>query len=120
MKALKILVLIKQVPGSNNVEVDPVTGVLKRDGVKSKINPYDLYALEAAFSLTERFGGTVEVVTMGPPQAKSIVLEAICMGASGGTVISDRAFAGADGPSAGTGTGAGRENGALGISHRFI
>lgn len=29
---MDILVCIKQVPGSNNVEVDPVTGVLKRDG----------------------------------------------------------------------------------------
>lgn len=45
---MKILVCIKQVPGSNNVEVDPVTGVLKRSGVPSKINPYDLYAIETA------------------------------------------------------------------------
>ncbi len=96
MKALKILVLIKQVPGSNNVEVDPNTGVLKRDGVRSKINPYDLYALESAFSICEKFGGEVYTVTMGPPQARSIILEAICMGAAGGAVISDRAFAGAD------------------------
>lgn len=44
-KILHILVCIKQVPGSNRVEVDPVTGVLKRDGVKSKMNPYDLYAI---------------------------------------------------------------------------
>lgn len=93
---MKILVLIKQVPGSNNVEVDPKTGVLKRDGVKSKINPYDLYALEMAFSLAEKFGGEVHAATMGPPQAKSIILEAICMGAKGGAVITDRKFAGAD------------------------
>ena len=37
---MKILVCIKQVPGSNNVEVDPVTGVLKRSGIAGKINPY--------------------------------------------------------------------------------
>ena len=42
---MKILVCIKQVPESNKVEVDPVTGVLKRDGAASKMNPYDLYAL---------------------------------------------------------------------------
>ena len=93
---MNILVCIKQVPGSSNVEVDPVTGVLKRDGVQSKMNPYDLYALEMALSLKETYGGNVEVITMGPPQAKNIVVEAICMGASGGTVISDRKFAGAD------------------------
>lgn len=93
---MRILVCIKQVPGSTNVEVDPVTGVLKRDGIQSKMNPYDLYAIEAALNLTEKFGGTVEVITMGPPQAKSVVVEAICMGAKEGTVLSDRRFAGAD------------------------
>ena len=52
---MNILVCIKQVPGSSNVEVDPVTGVLKRDGVASKMNPYDLYGLEAAMALVEKF-----------------------------------------------------------------
>ena len=93
---MKILVCIKQVPGSNNVEVDSVTGVLKRDGVKSKMNPYDLYGLELGLSLVEKYGGSLETITMGPPQAKEVVLEAICMGADGGTVITDRKFAGAD------------------------
>ena len=93
---MDILVCIKQVPGSTNVEVDPVTGVLKRSGIPSKINPYDLYGLETAFSLTERFDGSVNCITMGPPQAKAIIEEAMCMGAKGGTVLSDRKFAGAD------------------------
>lgn len=93
---MKILVCIKQVPGSSNVEVDPVTGVLKRDGVQSKMNPYDLYALELALSLCEKYGGSVETVTMGPPQARAIIEESVCMGAKSGTVLSDRKFAGAD------------------------
>jgi len=93
---MNILVCIKQVPGSNNVEVDPVTGVLKRDGVKSKMNPYDLYGLELGLSLAERYGGTVQTITMGPHQAKEVILESICMGAESGVVVSDRKFAGAD------------------------
>ena len=93
---MKILVCVKQVPGSNNVEVDPVTGVLKRSGIPSKINPYDLYGIEAALSLAERFGGTVETLTMGPPQAKEVIRETVCMGAQSGTVLTDRKFAGAD------------------------
>ena len=56
---LKILVCVKQVPGSSNVEVDPVTGVLKRDGVASKMNPYDLYGIELALDLVEAHGGTI-------------------------------------------------------------
>lgn len=93
---MKILVCVKQVPGSNNVEVDPVTGVLKRSGIPSKINPYDLYGIETALSLSEQFGGTVESLTMGPPQAKAIIQETVCMGAQKGTVLTDRKFAGAD------------------------
>lgn len=93
---MEILVCIKQVPGTSAVEVDPVTGVLRRDGVESKLNPYDLYALELAFQLRQKYGGRVRTITMGPPQAKAAVLEALYMGADGGAVISDRRFAGAD------------------------
>ncbi len=93
---MKILVCIKQVPGSTNVGVDPVTGVLKRDGIKSKMNPYDLHGIELAISLCEKYGASVDVITMGPPQAKEIIIEAVCMGARCGTVLSDRRFAGAD------------------------
>lgn len=93
---MKILVCVKQVPGSNNVEVDPVTGVLKRSGIASKMNPYDLYAIETALSLSEAYGASVESITMGPPQAKTVIEETICMGAEKGTVLSDRKFAGAD------------------------
>ena len=93
---MKILVCVKQVPGSNNVEVDPVTGVLKRSGIPSKINPYDLYGIETALSLSEQFGGTVESLTMGPPQAKAVIQETVCMGTQKGTVLTDRKFAGAD------------------------
>lgn len=93
---MNILVCIKQVPGTNKVEVDPVTGVLKRDGVDSKMNPYDLYALETALRLKEAYGGTVRVISMGPPQAKQIIMEAFAMGADEGTLLSDRKFGGAD------------------------
>ena len=93
---MNILVCVKQVPGSNNVEVDPVTGVLKRNGIQSKINPYDLYAIETALTLVEKHGGCVETITMGPPQAKTVIEETVCMGAKCGTVLTDRKFAGAD------------------------
>ena len=93
---MNILVCVKQVPGSSNVEVDPVTGVLKRSGIQSKINPYDLYGIETALSLAEAYGGTVRSITMGPPQAKAVIAETVCMGAQSGTVLTDRKFAGAD------------------------
>ena len=74
---MNIIVCIKQVPGTSNVKVDPVTGVLIRDGVESKMNPYDLYALETALKLKEENGGTVKVITMGPFAAKEVLMEAI-------------------------------------------
>lgn len=94
--ALKILVCIKQVPATNQVEVDEKTGVLKRDGAASKLNPYDLYALEAALRLREEAGGTVAALSMGPPQAKAALLEALHIGADTACLLSDRRFAGAD------------------------
>ena len=50
---MKILVCIKQVPSTTSVEIDEVTGVLKRDSAESKMNPYDLFALETAFRIRE-------------------------------------------------------------------
>lgn len=93
---MNIIVCVKQVPSSSNVKVDPVTGVLIRDGIESKMNPYDLYALEMALTLREAHGGSVTVVTMGPDAAKAVLMEAIYMGADRGYLISDRRFAGAD------------------------
>lgn len=93
---MNILVCIKQVPASSKVEVDPVTGVLKRNGAESKMNPYDLYALETALRLKEAHGGKVSVISMGPMQAAAVIREAFSMGADAGALLSDRNFGGAD------------------------
>ncbi len=93
---MEILVCIKQVPGTSEVEVDEKTGVLKRDGVDSKLNPYDLYAIETALKMKEQKGAKVNVISMGPPQAAEIIQEAYMMGADNGALLTDRKFAGAD------------------------
>jgi electron transfer flavoprotein beta subunit len=94
---MNIIACVKQVPASSEVEVDPKTGVLIRDGSNVKTNPFDLYALEAAFEIKERMpGAVVHAVTMGPPSAKQVLEESLSMGADRATLITDRAFAGAD------------------------
>lgn len=93
---MNILVCIKQVPGTTKVEVDEKTGVLKRDGVESKMNTYDLYAIETALRIKEKLHGKVTVLTMGPPQASEIIKEAYMMGVDAGFLLTDRKFAGAD------------------------
>lgn len=91
-----IVVCIKQVPSNSDVDIDEETGVLRRAGVESKINPYDLFAIEAALQLKERCGATVYAITMGPPQAREIIREAFMMGVDEGVMLSDSRFAGAD------------------------
>lgn len=94
---LKIIVCIKQVPGTTHVAIDEKTGVLKREGVESKINPYDLYALETALRLKEQHPDlTTVALTMGPRQAEQSLREALMMGIDEAVLISDRRFAGAD------------------------
>lgn len=93
---MQIFVAIKQVPATNQVQVDEETGVLKREGVDAKMNPFDLFALETALRLREAEGGRVTVGTMGPMQAESVIREAYMMGADEGFVFSDRRLGGAD------------------------
>lgn len=93
---MKIIVCIKQVPDTAEVRINPETGTLIREGVPSIINPYDMHALEAGLQIREKVGGTVTVITMGPPQAETALREAISMGADDAILLSDRAFAGSD------------------------
>jgi len=93
---MNIIVCIKQVPETTEVRINPETNTLMREGVKSIINPFDMYAIEEAVRLKERFGGKVSILTMGPPQADSALREAISMGADEGFLVCDRAFAGSD------------------------
>ena len=93
---MNIVVCIKQVPNTNEVKLDPVTGTLIRDGVPSIINPDDKAGLEAALRLKDATGAHVTVVSMGPPQADAVQREAMAMGADDAVLVTDRAFGGAD------------------------
>lgn len=94
---MKLIVLIKQVPDTTDVRLDPKTGNLIREGSDGIINPDDLHAIEAAVGLKASNGdGKVTVVSMGPPQAIDAISEALGMGADNGVLLTDRAFAGAD------------------------
>ncbi len=93
---MEIIVCIKQVPDTADVKINPETNTLIREGVKSIINPFDMYAIEEGIRLKEAHGGKVTVITMGPPQAETALREAIAMGVDDAILISDRAFAGSD------------------------
>jgi electron transfer flavoprotein beta subunit len=93
---MNIIVCIKQVPETTEVRINPETNTLIREGVKSIINPFDMYAIEEAVRLKEKFGGKATVITMGPPQAEAALKEALSMGIDDGILVCDRAFAGSD------------------------
>ncbi|MDP2905772.1 MAG: electron transfer flavoprotein subunit beta/FixA family protein [Candidatus Omnitrophota bacterium] len=93
---MNIIVCIKQVPETTEVRINPETNTLIREGVKSIINPFDMYAIEEGVRLKEKFGGKVTVISMGPPQADAALREAISLGADEGILVCDRAFAGSD------------------------
>jgi electron transfer flavoprotein beta subunit len=93
---MHIVCCIKQVPDTTQVKIDPLTNTLIRAGVESICNPYDLVGVEQAVRLTEKYGGKVTVITMGPPQADSALRDCLAVGADEAILLSDRAFAGAD------------------------
>lgn len=93
---MKIIVPVKQVPETSNVKMDPATGTVIRAGVETVVNPLDLFALESALRLKDRYGGTVVAVTMGPPQAAKALKEAVAMGCDEAVLVSDRKFSGSD------------------------
>jgi len=93
---MKIVVCIKQVPDTVEVKIDPKTGTLIRDGVPSIINHDDKTGIEAALKMKEEIGGTVTVVSMGPPQADIALREALAMGCDEAILVSAREFGGSD------------------------
>jgi electron transfer flavoprotein beta subunit len=96
--ALRLVVLVKQVPDTANVtgEAMKEDGTVNRAALPAIFNPEDLTALEEALRLRDRFGGRVSVVTMGPPAAARVLRESLFRGADEVVLLTDRKFAGAD------------------------
>lgn len=93
---MHIVVCIKQVPDSAQIRVHPVTNTIMRQGVPTIINPYDLFALEAALQLRDQHGGEVTALTMGPPSAEDSLRKVLTYGADRAVLLTDRFFAGSD------------------------
>jgi len=93
---LKIIVPIKQVPDMTAVRFDTTKGTVDRSSAAAEINPFDLYAIEAAVQLKEKNGGAITAISMGPPSATAALRDAISRGVDRGILLTDLAFAGAD------------------------
>jgi electron transfer flavoprotein beta subunit len=96
---LNVIVLVKQVPDTQNISGNAMKedGTVNRAALPAIFNPEDLYALEGALQVKDRFPGTrVTVITMGPPAAAAVLKECLYRGADFTALVSDRGFAGAD------------------------
>ena len=96
--SLRIVVLVKQVPDTQNVTGEAMKddGTVNRAALPAVFNPEDLNALEEALRLKARHGGRVSVITMGPPAAVQVLRESLYRGADEVILLSDKDFAGAD------------------------
>ena len=92
------IVLVKQVPDTKAVTADAMKedGTVNRAALPAIFNPDDLNALELALQVKDRYGGTVTVMTMGPPRASEILREALFRGADRAVLLADKRFAASD------------------------
>lgn len=96
MRPLDIVVCVKVVPKPEEVSVNAETRTIDRATARSELNPPDMNAVELALALRERYGGTVSLLSMGPPFVVPYLQVVLAMGPDSAYLLSDRAFAGAD------------------------
>ena len=92
------VVCVKQVPDTANVTGEAMRddGTVNRGALPTIFNPEDLHALEAALEVRDQYGGTVTVVSMGPPKAADVLRECLFRGADRAILLTDRRAAASD------------------------
>ncbi|NEU56833.1 electron transfer flavoprotein subunit beta/FixA family protein [Halorussus sp. MSC15.2] len=91
------VVLTKGVPDFREGQVSfDEDGHLERGATPTVMNPNDEFALEAALQTKVKRGGTVSVMSMGPPGYESVLEEAMGVYADDLYLLSDREMAAAD------------------------
>ncbi len=96
MNAMRIAVCVKQIPDTTKVEIDPQTRTLRREGVESILNPLDVFAVEQALRFRQEYGGEITALTMGPPQAETMLRGVLAFGVDHALLVCGREFAGSD------------------------
>jgi len=92
------IVCIKQVPDTANVTAEAMKedGTVNRAALPTIFNPEDLHALETALEVRDQYGGTVTVVSMGPPKAADVLRDSLFRGADRAILLTDRRAAASD------------------------
>ncbi|MBA7652060.1 Protein FixA [subsurface metagenome] len=71
-------------------------GTVNRAALPAIFNPEDLNALELALQIKDKFGGSITVITMGPPAASAILRDSLFRGADDAVLITDVRCAASD------------------------
>jgi len=89
---------MKQVPDTRNITLNVLRedGTVNRQALPAIVNPDDLFALEMALGIKDRYGGEITVMSMGPPMAIEVLKDALSRGADQAILLTDKKFAGAD------------------------
>ena len=93
---MNVVVCIKQVPEAGEGLFDSATRRLDRTAAPNVVNPFDRRAIALAVDLVRRFGGSSVALTLGPPQAREVLVEALASGIDRAVHLCDPAFAGSD------------------------
>jgi electron transfer flavoprotein beta subunit len=93
---MNIIVCIKQVVVGDQVRIDPRTHSIVRSAEFSRINPFDLFALDMAVQLKKEYSGSITAVNMGPKISEEVLWEALAIGADRAILLSDSRFAAGD------------------------
>ena len=91
-----IIVLVKQVLQTADLRIDKTNKSIVTQGVPRVISETDKNALEEAVRIKEKHGGKITVISMGPPEAKEALREALAMGADEAVLLTDPLFQGSD------------------------
>jgi len=93
---MKVVLCIKQVPDTTDIKWTE-NNTIRREGLESVINPYDIYAMENVLSLKRKYNNvSITALSMGPLQAKEMLRKTIAIGVDNAFLLCDKKFAGAD------------------------
>jgi electron transfer flavoprotein beta subunit len=95
---MDIVVCVKQVPltAEAYVSIDGTGRDIKKERLVFDVNEADNYAVEEALLLTEKFGGTITLVTMGLESADKTIRSLLAKGAHEAVRLTDDHFAESD------------------------
>ena len=89
---VNVAVCVKYSIDVSNLKVDRTTQTPITIGASRRMSDIDRRAVEEAIRIRERYGGTVTAFTLGIPEARTCLREALAMGVDEAVLITDPIF----------------------------